>query len=461
MAAIDYVVRDGAGRLVRGTVGATGANNVIVVDTSSEVSLNLARGDIDDYRRIGNTLEIYLADGRVLVLEGFFAEVSVTDSRLYLSADNELVEITFSESWGRTNYAHYDAAAQTSAEGELLFETSSGVVTETETTMAAVPLFLGGGLGSTAVGAAGLAAGAVMLGGGGSDDGDDGTTGGTPGGGNGGNGGGEVIVTETITNTVTTPGQVIVNNSTADLTLGGSAEPGTVVRVTIGGTVAETTASDDGTWSITIPADELPTDGDHQAVIEFTPPGGGDPETVPGPVIIVDTVAPDAGFSTGVVSNGDIINAAWHEGGVEISGTGEVGATVTLEINGQSRSTLVADDGTWFVSIPDSILAEGEYTVPVTLTATDAAGNVTTVTDAIQVDTESESLQFAPGGVAIDDIINDAENDAGVSVSGTASPGVMVELTLAGVTVTAQADADGNWTANFGAGALPPGEYDA
>ncbi|WP_186827035.1 beta strand repeat-containing protein [Shimia ponticola] len=443
MAAIDYVVRDGVGRLVRGTVGASGANNVIVVDTSSEVSLNLAQGDISDYRRIGNTLEIYLSDGRVLVLEGFFSEVQVTDSRLYLSADNQLVEITFSESWGRTNYAHYDSAAQTTAEGELLFEASSGVVTETETTMAAVPLFLGGGLGGTAVGAAGLAAGAAVIGGGGGG-----------GGGNGGGGG-----SDPLPNTVTNTGDIIVNMDTADLSLGGGAEPGTVVTVTIGDTVAETTAGDDGTWAITIPAEDLPADGDHQTIIEFTPPGGGDPETITGPNVVVDTDAPAAEFSTGVVSNGDIINAEWHEGGVEISGTGEAGATIRVDINGQGRSALVADDGTWFVSIPESILPEGEYTVPVTLTATDAAGNVTTVTDAIQVDTAAEALEVAPGGIAIDDIINDTENDAGVFVNGTASPGVTVSLTLAGVTVTTQADADGNWTANFGPGALPPGEY--
>ncbi|MEM6479671.1 MAG: hypothetical protein AAF647_11590, partial [Pseudomonadota bacterium] len=117
--------------------------------------MNLTRDSIVDYRRLGSTLEITLADGRILMLDGFFADEIVTDSRLYLSSEGQLTEITFSESWGRTNYAHFDEAATARAEGELLFEGASGVVTETETTMAAMPLFLGGGWGTA--GAAGAA----------------------------------------------------------------------------------------------------------------------------------------------------------------------------------------------------------------------------------------------------------------------------------------------------------------
>lgn len=465
MAAIDYVVRDGVGRLVRGTVGEFGANNVIVVDTSSEVSLNLARADISDYRRIGNTLEVYLADGRVLVLEGFFSEVKVTDSRLYLSSNNELVEITFSESWGRTNYAHYDGEVSTAAQGELTFDTASGVLVETETTMAAVPIFLGGGFGGAAAGVAGLAGAAALASGvGSSDDGDAGNDGTDDGddaddgdGNSDGDNGGTTTVT-VIPDSVS-GGDVTLNADATDLVVSGTTQPGTVVIVRVGDAEGTATAGDDGTWSVTIPADELPTEGTHGTEVIFEHPAGD--ETLDGPEVTIDVTAPDASFTVGVVSVGDVIGDDEHEGGVGLSGLGEPGAAISIEINGDTRTAVVQPDGTWTVTIPSSMLPEGEYTVPVTLTTTDAAGNSAVVNDTIRVDTVADPLELDAAAIAVDDVINDVENEDGVTVSGTAAANADITLTLAGVTIETQSDADGNWTANFGPDALPPGEYDA
>ena len=443
MLAIDYVVSDGDGRLVRGTVGTSISENLIEVDTRSEVSLNLARGDVQDYRRIGSTLEIILEDGRILHLQGFFSDDMVTESRLYLSAEGELVEITFSESWGRTNYAHFDEAASTYSEGELLFDTASGVVTETETTMAAAPLVFGGGWG--AAGAAGAAAaGAAVLGGGGGDDDDD-----------GGNGGGGDTVTNTVDDTDDT-----ANADNPSITINGTAEEGSTVYVTIGSVTLETQPDGNGDCSVTFEGADLPADGDYTAEVRIVGPDGEE-EVIDGPSVNVDTVAPEVAVNEGTQSTGDVINAEWHEGGVELTGTGEIGATITVTVNGNSQQAVVDSDGNWYVNIPESVLPEGTYDVPVEITATDDAGNSTTINDVIVVDTEANDLAIDDTAIAIDNVINDAENDAGVSVSGTATPGATVVLTLAGVTVEAQADDNGDWSANFGAGALPQGEYDA
>ncbi|MEM9436651.1 MAG: Ig-like domain-containing protein [Pseudomonadota bacterium] len=436
MAAIDYVVRDGDGRLVRGTVASSGADNVILVDTQSEISLNLARGDIYDYKRIGSILEITLQDGRILVLEGFFSEAVVTESRLYLSADGELIEITFSESWGRTNYAHFDAEAATDAEAELLFEQSSGVVTETETTMAAVPLVLGGGWG--AAGAAGAAlVGTQVIGGG--DD---------------GGGGGS-----TVPNTVDETDQV-VSEDEQSITINGTAQVGSQVFVTLGETVLETAPDENGNWSVTFEGDAFPDDGNYTASIVIIGPDGVEEELV-GPGVIVDTSPPELGVTSGVESTGDVIDAAWHDGGVELSGTGEPGSTIAVAVEGNEQRTVVDADGNWYVNLPVAVVPAGTYALPIQISATDAAGNTTVLDEVLVVDTEANELALGAAGVGIDDVINDAENAQGVSVSGTATPGATVVLSLAGVTVEAVAGDDGTWAANFGAGALPPGEYDA
>ncbi len=433
MTAIDYVVRDGEGRLVRGTVGSTDIRNIIDVDTRSEVSLNLDRGNIRDYKRIGSSLEIILEDGRVLVLEGFFSEISVTDSRLYLSANNELVEITFSESWGRTNYAHFDGAASTSAEGELLFEASSGVVANTETTMAAAPLFFGGWGTAGAVGAG--VVGTAALGG-------------------GGGGGGGTPIDPSVDD-----GDATVNAATPDISMAGRAELGSTVYVTLGDVTLETQPDENGDWSVTFAGEDMPADGDYTASVRVVT--DGEEVILEGPSFVVDTDAPDLGMASGTQSMNDVIDAEWQAGGVELSGTGEPGDQIAVTVDGTTQRAIVDDGGNWYVNIPESVVPMGTYQMPITVTAMDDAGNITTLNDVLDVDTDANALALDDVAVAVDSVINDVENDAGVTVQGTATPGAVIALTLAGVTVGATAAADGTWSATFGPGVLPPGEYDA
>ncbi|MEL7117661.1 MAG: Ig-like domain-containing protein, partial [Pseudomonadota bacterium] len=95
----------------------------------------------------------------------------------------------------------------------------------------------------------------------------------------------------------------------------------------------------------------------------------------------------------------------------------------------------------------------------ITITATDAAGNVDTITDTVRVDTET-GLAVNPNQTA-DDIINAAEHASGVTLAGSADAGSTVTVVLQGVTRQATADANGDWTVNFTAAELPEGTYTA
>ena len=93
MSAINFVVRNVAGNISRGSVAGEGASPSLNVGAGADVSLNLTRGQIISYARQGQALEVTLIDRRVILLEGFFTMDGVSESELFLSAGGSLTEV--------------------------------------------------------------------------------------------------------------------------------------------------------------------------------------------------------------------------------------------------------------------------------------------------------------------------------------------------------------------------------
>lgn len=72
MSAIEFVVRTPLGALERGVVSGEAGNSVIHPASGSEISLNLNQADVQAYNRVGQDLQVTLADGRVVVVDGFY-----------------------------------------------------------------------------------------------------------------------------------------------------------------------------------------------------------------------------------------------------------------------------------------------------------------------------------------------------------------------------------------------------
>ena len=166
------------------------------------------------------------------------------------------------------------------------------------------------------------------------------------------------------------------------------------------------------------------------------------------PIIGVNTVEGD-----------DIINLAEASDGVTLTGTGEAGASISVVFQGVTQTTTVAGDGTWSVSYSSSQIASGTYDSTVEVTSSDAAGNSSTSSHAVQIDTET-SVTLDSGMAGGDAIVTSAEAQAGVTLTGTAEAGATVVVEIAGVSRTVTAAADGSWEATFAAGSLADGEYD-
>jgi len=121
------------------------------------------------------------------------------------------------------------------------------------------------------------------------------------------------------------------------------------------------------------------------------------------------SVAPLADLD--VVEGDNAINAAEASDGVTLSETGEVGAEITVEFQSITRSTTVDCDGSRSMAYEVAKIASGTYDSTVTITTAVVAGNRSTSSYTVHVDTDQD-LTLNPQ-VGSDDAINSAEQAAG------------------------------------------------
>ncbi len=241
--AIDFVVRDSAGAIVRGAVAGDGGN-FVQLGAGEEISLNLARESVAGFVQQGSDLVITLIDGRQIVLAGYFNEAG-EPNQLYLSQNGEVVAVELTNAGDGTLFAAYGPS-----EGWDKFSTLDDLRFGQSDDLA-----LAAGATDEPAGMAGFLPGLVGLGGAGAGLAGVGIIGGLVGGGGGGGGGGSgttgprppTVNDPDSTQTVTT------ESSDKTLDVSGTGEPGDSVTVNIGDETRETTIGTDGTWSVTFP----------------------------------------------------------------------------------------------------------------------------------------------------------------------------------------------------------------
>ncbi|MFB4741393.1 Ig-like domain-containing protein [Enterobacter hormaechei subsp. steigerwaltii] len=230
-----------------------------------------------------------------------------------------------------------------------------------------------------------------------------------------------------------------------------SAEAGQTVTVTLGGKTYTALVANDGTWTLDVPAADLPnlSEGALTVTASVNDKAGNNGQTTH--TLTVDTVAPAVTIST--VADDDIVNNAEQLAGQTISGTttAEQGQTVTVSFNGHSYQATVAANGSWSVFVPgrDFLgLSDGDYTI--TATVSDKAGNPGSATHDVTLNGDVPTI--AINTFAQDDIVNAAEHGTPLVISGTtdAPTGQTVTITLNGKTYTATVQNDGTWSYTVG-----------
>ncbi|VFS60660.1 HYR domain [Leminorella grimontii] len=239
-------------------------------------------------------------------------------------------------------------------------------------------------------------------------------------------------------------------------TLNGKAEAGAVVTIFDGedNPIGSTTADDNGDWHFT--PDEPLGEGDHTLTAIATDTAGNESPTSIAFDLTVDTVAPDAPTITDTVGGSTISDTT-----PTISGKAEAGAVVTI-FDGEDNpigSTTADDSGDWHFTL-DEPLGEGGHSL--TATATDAAGNESSASNAVAFTVDS----IAPDAPVITEI-NDAigiftgpledgqsTDDPRPVVSGTAEAGSTITIYVNDIsqgTVTADEFGAWSWQPELGA----------
>ncbi len=228
--------------------------------------------------------------------------------------------------------------------------------------------------------------------------------------------------TAVVTIDTVAPNAPVLDPINATDPVSGQAEPGSTVTVTYpDGTTATVVAGTDGSWSVPNPGNLV--DGDTVTATATDPAGN---TSLPGTgTVSADITAP-------VVALDDVLT---NDSTPALTGTvNDPTATVVVNVDGVDYPAVNNGDGTW--TLADNTLptlADGPHTI--TVTATDAAGNVGNDTAVVTIDT------VAPNAPVLDPI------NATDPVSGQAEPGSTVTVTYPdGTTATVVAGPDGSWS---------------
>ncbi len=239
-------------------------------------------------------------------------------------------------------------------------------------------------------------------------------------------------------------GDGITSNTTP--VLSGSAEAGSTIKIYDGSTLlGSVTANASGAWSYTTPA---LSNGGHSITVTATDAAGNVSVASDPLSLSIDTAAPTkpviAGFSpdSGVVGDGVTSNTT-----PVLSGSAEAGSTIKIYDGSTLLGSVTANvNGAWSYTTPE--LSDGGHSI--TVTATDAAGNVSLASNPLSLSVDSVAptqpliAGFSPDNAVLGDGIT---GDRTPTLGGSAEAGATVNIydgsTLLG---SVTANASGAWS---------------
>ncbi|MEO0865927.1 MAG: Ig-like domain-containing protein, partial [Pseudomonadota bacterium] len=256
-------------------------------------------------------------------------------------------------------------------------------------------------------------------------------------------------------------GDDVINGAEASdgVLLSGNAEPGALISVTMQGITHQAVANSSGVWQAFFGANEIPGGTYEAQITATTTDAAGNTNTVQD-TVQVDTRVDNLSLAADAVAGDNVISGAEQAQGVVLTGTTEIGSTVMVSLGNHTVQAIVDANGNWSAPFAPTQIPVGEYTTPVSVTATDRAGNVATVSDTVVVDTLVNQLNVQDQ-VTEDDIVSGSEAREGINLGGQVEIGSTVMVDFNGTVMAAVVDQVGNWSLEIPPSAIPGGTYTA
>ena len=232
----------------------------------------------------------------------------------------------------------------------------------------------------------------------------------------------------------------------AGVTLAGTAEADSTVKVTVGTVSHDAKAGADGKWSVAFAGAELPADGTHLVTAVATDKAGNASAPSAGTPMVVDTKPPvltdtHAGGTDRVMSGIPFL----------ITGKTEAGASVQVEFtladgSKQVQTAVVTDtspdSANW--TLPTPIVAQGNpigaKQTTIHITATDKAGNVSAVDHTFAIMSQSFPFGTTPAAgsnaLSLKALTSGSEGDAIQKAQASGSDALSLPLAQSEPTLT-------------------------
>ncbi|MGP3591575.1 Ig-like domain-containing protein [Vagococcus sp. WN89Y] len=235
---------------------------------------------------------------------------------------------------------------------------------------------------------------------------------------------------------------------------------GSQITITLNGVQYTTTVNAGGFWQLTLTREDAANIADGTATLTVSAIDvDGKPVTGEHDFTIITHTLPaptlNAPFSDGVINAAEAAAGGNLSGNTGVQGAGQ-SVTVRLD-NGATLTATVDANGNWTLPLtPAQLGALGEGSHTVNVTASDAAGNQSTTSAPLTVDTTAPT--FTIDSVTADNIINTAEVSTALTISGTgtydANSPQTITVLVNGQNYDALIQPDGSWSITMPSGAL-------
>ena len=260
---------------------------------------------------------------------------------------------------------------------------------------------------------------------------------------------------------ITADNVINIGESSGTITVSGTVSgeflAGDIVALVVNGNSLTGTVSAAGAFNIDVAGAQLAEDSSVDASITVTDTAGNSAVANTVRSYTVDVTAPAPVVTLNNVTSDNVINSAEAAGAVTLTGVVggefEAGDTVSLEVNNNTFTGTVNGAGLFSIIVPGENVA-ADTSIAISITTTDSAGNSTTQanTHDYLVDTAAPVVALSIDSITNDDIINAAEADTVVLVSGQLAGeynhGDAVLLSVNDNTFTALIDSAGVFSIN-------------